>query len=114
MTWQELVVSVEAAVLLLPVHLLIVHAFRLIQPSVPLEPPPAAAKGLPTSGPSKPAPAVAHIQQVRLPEQLEPPGLPLNPAQHEASPETAQGTSLPTGSRLWSPKKGRQNSVALC
>ncbi|XP_053126330.1 polycystic kidney disease protein 1-like 3 isoform X3 [Hemicordylus capensis] len=43
-TWQELVVSVEASALLLPLHLLVVSLFQLLQPPALLPlPPPAAA-----------------------------------------------------------------------
>ncbi|XP_066494036.1 polycystin-1-like protein 3 [Tiliqua scincoides] len=62
-TWQDLVVSMEAAVLLLPIHLLTVHAFRLIHPPVPLKPPPAKTECLPTSTPPRSVAMVARIQQ---------------------------------------------------
>uniref|UniRef100_A0ABM5EUS6 LOW QUALITY PROTEIN: polycystin-1-like protein 3 n=1 Tax=Pogona vitticeps TaxID=103695 RepID=A0ABM5EUS6_9SAUR len=42
-TWQELVVSVEATLLLLPLQLLIVHIFQMVHAPVP-EPSPATAK----------------------------------------------------------------------
>lgn len=67
MTWQELVVSVQAAILLTPLHLLVVHIFRLVQPPA-VEP--AAPRGdtpsLPLGRvPSAQRPSITGIQQVR-------------------------------------------------
>ncbi|XP_054856260.1 polycystic kidney disease protein 1-like 3 [Eublepharis macularius] len=39
-TWQEVVVSVEAALLLMPLHLLIVHISQVVQPPAQEPPPP--------------------------------------------------------------------------
>lgn len=68
-TWQELVVSLEAAVLLMPLHLLIVHAFRLAQPPPPPADPPLSQPV--ATVPSKQSPTITHIQQVRTQERPE-------------------------------------------
>ncbi|XP_060109861.1 LOW QUALITY PROTEIN: polycystin-1-like protein 3 [Heteronotia binoei] len=64
-TWRELMVSLEAAVLLLPLHLLIVHIFRWAQPPAPQLPPPLPGSQLPppARGPSQLLPSVTLIQQ---------------------------------------------------
>ncbi|KAL8195161.1 UNVERIFIED_CONTAM: hypothetical protein K2H54_047344 [Gekko kuhli] len=71
-TWQELVVSLEATVILLPLHLLIVNIFRWVQPPA-LEPPPPPAPAAPVAVdpqlpqpetvPSKQLPAITPLQQ---------------------------------------------------
>ncbi|XP_015283694.1 PREDICTED: polycystic kidney disease protein 1-like 3 [Gekko japonicus] len=67
-TWQELVVSLEAAVILLPLHLLILHIFRWVQPPAlepppPPPPPPAVDPQLPQLEPSKQLPTITPLQQ---------------------------------------------------
>ncbi|KAH0619745.1 hypothetical protein JD844_000691 [Phrynosoma platyrhinos] len=64
-TWRELVVSMEAAVLMLPVHLLVVHVFQLVQssPEAPHVPPPTSTEALHPPLPSPQAAPLTHLQQ---------------------------------------------------
>ncbi|XP_077166484.1 polycystin-1-like protein 3 isoform X3 [Paroedura picta] len=70
-TWQDLVVSLEAAFLLIPLHLLIVHTFRLAQPPaltllprLPPPPPPVPPQHPElATWPSRQPTTITHIQQ---------------------------------------------------
>ncbi|XP_042293729.1 polycystic kidney disease protein 1-like 3 [Sceloporus undulatus] len=64
-TWRELVVSMQAAVLMLPVHLLVVRVFQLVQspPGAPLVPPPASTEILHPPPPSSQATPLTHLQE---------------------------------------------------
>nr|XP_056718403.1 polycystic kidney disease protein 1-like 3 [Euleptes europaea] len=62
-TWRDLVVSLQAAVLLMPLQLLIVHIFQLVPPPA-LEPPPVGPQPPPPAAvPSKQLPTITFIQQ---------------------------------------------------
>ncbi|XP_048371286.1 polycystic kidney disease protein 1-like 3 [Sphaerodactylus townsendi] len=64
-TWRDMVVSLQAAVLLMPFHLLIVHIFRLVRPpALQLLPPPVDPRlSHPATVPSRPLPTTLSIQQ---------------------------------------------------
>ncbi|XP_078236675.1 polycystin-1-like protein 3 [Pogona vitticeps] len=61
-TWQELVVSVEATLLLLPLQLLIVHIFQMVHAPVP-EPSPATVKPWQPGLLPKSVTSLTHVRQ---------------------------------------------------
>ncbi|XP_060132445.1 polycystin-1-like protein 3 [Zootoca vivipara] len=61
-TWHELLVSVETAIFLMPVNLLISHIFQLVQPPAP-KPPPASTEFLQTVMPPKQVTPITRVKQ---------------------------------------------------
>nr|XP_060644255.1 polycystin-1-like protein 3 [Anolis sagrei ordinatus] len=61
-TWKELMVSVQVAVLMVPVNLIVVHIFKLVHPTLGPQRPPSTRPPCPPLPPS-PVDPLTHLQQ---------------------------------------------------